>query len=152
MIWLLQIRDWRQYCNGSVVFSSSNKLHDFGTYSSYYSLGIIISVYEKPDRASLIKALSVGYLLNYILPFKLGDLVKAYLAGRKMKSGRALGLSTVIVDRFFDIVCVGLIFAGLAVNKHGGVWSKVSVYVILAGGLLLAALVIFSVEIILKKW
>lgn len=112
---------------------------------------LFISVYEKPDRASLIKALSVGYLLNYILPFKLGDLVKAYLAGRKMKSGRALGLSTVIVDRFFDIVCVGLIFAGLAVNKHGGVWSKVSVYVILAGGLLLAALVIFFCRNYIKK-
>lgn len=114
---------------------------------------LFISVYEKPNRRQLLKAISWGYLLNYFLPFKLGDLVRAHIAGRNMKSGRALGYSTVIVDRFLDIICVGFIFLVLALNKIGGSVSfeMASAYIAIAVVLLVLAVIVFSFRLYFKK-
>lgn len=73
---------------------------------------LFISVYERPNDRNLVQALAIGYFLNYVLPYKLGDIVRAWLAGTRMKNGKALGFSTVIVDRYLDVICVGLIFGG----------------------------------------
>lgn len=82
---------------------------------------LFIGVYEKPRRDKLIQAMSYGYLLNYFLPFKLGELVRAWHAGRWMKNGRALGFSTVVIDRYLDVVSVGIIFILLSVFKIGDI-------------------------------
>lgn len=41
---------------------------------------LFINIYEKPDTKSLIFSQTVGYLLSYIFPFKLGDIVRAWIA------------------------------------------------------------------------
>lgn len=69
-----------------------------------------IRIYEKPDTKSLVQALSIGYLLNFFLPFKSGDLFRAWMAGRKMKNGVGFAAATVAIDRYFDILSVGIIF------------------------------------------
>ncbi len=71
---------------------------------------LFIGVYEKPDRKRLYKALSFGYLINYFVPYKLGDIARGYSAGKRMKNGCALGFSTVIMDRYLDVLAVGFIF------------------------------------------
>ena len=58
---------------------------------------LFVDVYEKPNTRNLIQSISLGYLINYFIPFKVGDLFRAWFSGRKMKNGKALGLSTVIV-------------------------------------------------------
>lgn len=109
---------------------------------------LFIDTYEKPDHKSLIRALAIGYLLNCVLPFKLGDLVRAFLAGRKMKNGKPLGLSTVIVDRYLDIVFVGVIFILLSLTGIGSDAAKNTAvfYVILSASLLflIAAVYLFK--------
>lgn len=75
---------------------------------------LFIRVYEKPDRRRLLQALSLGYLLNFFLPMKSGDLFRAWFSGRRMRSGKSLGFSTVVIDRLLDIICVGLIFLFLS--------------------------------------
>lgn len=72
-----------------------------------------IGIYEEPPTWALVRALSLGFALNYVLPFKLGDLCRAWYAGRRMKNGVGLSLATVIVDRFLDVLAVALIFAAL---------------------------------------
>ena len=67
-------------------------------------------VYEKASVDNLAFALSVGYLINFCIPFRVGDLVRAYLAGKKMKNGFAFSLATVIWDRVLDVLTVGIIF------------------------------------------
>lgn len=69
-----------------------------------------ISVYEQVDDRILIQSLSLGYFLNMILPFKIGEIFRAIYASKKMKNGKALGFSTVIVDRLVDLIFVGVIF------------------------------------------
>ena len=115
---------------------------------------MFIEVYEKPQRKILINATAIGYLMNYILPFKLGDLIKAYLSGRKMKNGKALGLSTVIVDRYLDIVAVGVVFIFLALcNKDKyKIWNIAILYILLAAVLLFVASLIFYFRGTVKKF
>lgn len=70
----------------------------------------LIRIYEAPSTGSLFRAMSLGYGLNFILPFKLGELVRAWYAGKRMKNGVGLSLATVIVDRFLDILVVTFLF------------------------------------------
>lgn len=114
---------------------------------------LLIDVYEKPDRKLLLQAISVGYILNYFLPFKLGELARAWLPGRKMKNGRVLGFSTVIVDRYLDIVSVGIIFVILSFSGVDGVASRriAAFYAMAAIVLLFIALLIWAMRSIAKR-
>ena len=55
-----------------------------------------------------------GYAANYVLPARLGELVRADFLGRRYGVSRLSVVGTIVVERVFDlIVFVGFIFAGL---------------------------------------
>jgi len=58
--------------------------------------------------------LMIGYMTNAIIPLRLGDLVRAYLLGRRHGIAVSTTLSTVIVERFFDVLAIVII--GLLVS------------------------------------
>ncbi len=70
-----------------------------------------IKLYECPQTGTLLRAMSLGYALNFVLPFKLGDLFRAYYSGKRMKNGVGFSLATVIMDRFLDVLAVTVLFA-----------------------------------------
>lgn len=52
-------------------------------------------------------ALNVGYLLNNVLPFRLGEVGRAYFIGRNQPSLRTTqALSTVLVERLLDLLII----------------------------------------------
>lgn len=114
---------------------------------------LFIEVYEKPNLKNLMQSLSLGYFVSYLIPFKLGDIVRAWVAGDHMKNGKALGFSTVIVDRYLDIVCVGLLFAGLTIwgigDRHFRQMAIFYMIVAIAGVAILVG--IFAFKRIVKK-
>ena len=112
---------------------------------------LFIEIYEKPQKSSLMRALSAGYVLNYFLPYKLGDVVRAVLSGRKMFSGLSLGFSSVIVERYLDIVTVGLIFICLSIVTGMEVWDSVRFYASAAVLLLFFSLAAYAARGKLKK-
>jgi glycosyltransferase 2 family protein len=58
--------------------------------------------------------LMIGYMVNAIVPLRLGDLVRAYLLGRRHGIAVSTTLSTVVVERFFDVIAIVVI--GLLVS------------------------------------
>ena len=94
----------------TIYFSLSILLICIAHFLRVIRWGLLINIYEKPDKRILLRSLAYGYLVNFILPFKLGELVRAWIAGKKMKNGKALSFSTVIVDRYLDLICVGVIY------------------------------------------
>jgi len=118
-----------------------------------YRWSLFIKVYEKPKFKSLVQSLSLGYLLNYILPYKLGEFARAWVSGKKMDNGKALGFSTVIVDRFLDIVCVGCIFTIMYLLGIGDSSSGHSavLYIGVAGALLAVALIAYLLKGVVKR-
>lgn len=69
-----------------------------------------IQIYEFASRKTLMQALSIGYIISFFLPFRLGDVVRVLIAGKKLNNGIPFSLSTVILDRFMDILVVTILF------------------------------------------
>ncbi|NFG28043.1 flippase-like domain-containing protein [Clostridium botulinum] len=69
-----------------------------------------IEIYEKPKNDSLLKSLIVGYMVNFCFPLRIGDFIRAILAGKKMKNGICFSIATVIVDKYLDVIVVGFLF------------------------------------------
>lgn len=103
---------------------------------------LFVKTYEKPNTKNLLQSLSIGYFINSFIPFKAGDLVRAWISGRKMKNGRGFALATVIVDRYLDILVVGILFAifsAFNLDSADSVWF----YMFLAVGVLAVTLLVY---------
>lgn len=114
---------------------------------------LFIDIYEKPNKQSLLQSMAIGYLLNYIIPFKLGDVIRAWLSGKKMKNGKALGFSTVIADRYLDILSVGIIYIFLSASGLGGTATKntATFYIICSILLLFLMFLVYTLRSGIKK-
>jgi hypothetical protein len=69
-----------------------------------------VEVYERPKDDILLKSLAIGYMINFCLPFRAGELIRAIYSGRKMRNGIFFSLATVIVDKYLDVIVVGFLF------------------------------------------
>lgn len=111
---------------------------------------LFVKTYEKPNTKELLKSLSIGYFINSFIPFKAGDLVRAWISGRKMKNGRGFALATVIVDRYLDILVVGILFALFSLFDFGNA-DSVKFYMVLAGAVLVITLFVYILRGCVKK-
>lgn len=71
---------------------------------------LFLSAYEEVPPERLISSLSAGYLINFFIPFHLGDVFRVWYAGRRMQNGYGYSTATVIVDRCLDVLLVSGIF------------------------------------------
>lgn len=68
---------------------------------------------------SALAYLSIGHLANAVLPVRLGDVARAFLAGGRFKISRASVLGTVAVERVADAGLLGLAaMAGVLLGYH----------------------------------
>ena len=111
---------------------------------------LFVKTYEKPNIKNLLQSLSIGYFINSFIPFKAGDLVRAWISGRKMKNGRGFALATVIIDRYLDILVVGVLFAIFsAFNLDSN--DSARFYIFLAVGVLAVTLLVYILRGYVKK-
>jgi len=89
----------------------------FGLLCKSQRWGLLISVYEPAQDGSLLGALSIGHILNVLLPFRIGDVIRIMLSGKKLKNGYPLSIATVIVDLYVDLVSVGGILWLVAITR-----------------------------------
>lgn len=73
-----------------------------------------VRIYENTPPSTLLGALAAGYLINFYVPFYLGDLFRIWMVGRKMENRYGYATSTIIVDRCLDVLAVSAIFVVLA--------------------------------------
>lgn len=78
--------------------------------------------------------LAIGYFANSILPARLGDLARAYLAGQSFGISRLGVLGTVVVERLSDgLFILGLVFVlGVVVAGGGSLASSAGLLVVVA--------------------
>ncbi len=62
---------------------------------------LLRSIKPIPDRV-LFGTLAIGYMANDILPFRIGELVRAYVLGRQENVSKAATLVTIVIERAFD--------------------------------------------------
>ncbi|MBP3411843.1 MAG: flippase-like domain-containing protein [Oscillospiraceae bacterium] len=99
---------------------------------------LFTSVYETLPAHCLITSLSAGYLINFFVPFHMGDLFRIWFAGRRMKNGYGYASATVIVDRCLDVLCVTGIFLLLWLSEPTAALRRITVtYGIMLGLILI---------------
>jgi uncharacterized protein (TIRG00374 family) len=63
-----------------------------------------------PRWADLFVAMMIGYLGNNILPARAGELIRAYVLGKRSNSSKSKALATVMVERVVDVLVVLFLF------------------------------------------
>lgn len=71
-----------------------------------YRWGLLFYPDPSPGFGRLFSALSIGYLVNTILPARLGDIVRAVLIGGRQGQRVTQSLSTVVVERALDVFAI----------------------------------------------
>jgi hypothetical protein len=75
---------------------------------------IILAPVCRLSFGKVFNGLLVGYAANYVLPARLGELVRADFLGRRYAVPRLSVIGTIVVERLFDVVVfIGFILAGL---------------------------------------
>lgn len=98
---------------------------------------------KRVDVASLFSALLIGYMANILMPAHLGELVRAYVLGKKREVSASSTFATIVVERIIDVFALLLlmVFAILLypfpgwINKAGYAMlaSTVGLFVFLVG-------------------
>jgi glycosyltransferase 2 family protein len=65
---------------------------------------LLLAPLTKGSFLQILHLLVIGVLANNILPFRIGELVRADLTGRKLKISRSGSLGTIFVERLLDMV------------------------------------------------
>lgn len=97
--------------------------------------------------------LTIGYLANFLLPARLGDLARAYLAGATFRVGRLATLGTIMVERVSDggtmlalAILSSLVVAGVAAARNLALYAAVLAAAAI-GALLLGWWVVFRTPV-----
>jgi glycosyltransferase 2 family protein len=94
---------------------------------------------KKASIGRMYLALNVGYFSNNILPFRVGEIVRSIFFGQASKTGTFYALSTVVIERVFDVgLAATLLFISIP-QIIGASWASTTSYI--AMGLVISALV-----------
>ncbi|MDQ3817298.1 MAG: flippase-like domain-containing protein [Acidobacteriota bacterium] len=78
----------------------------------------------RPRWGSLFVAMMIGYLANNVLPARAGEVVRAYVIGRREGIARSTALATVVVERVADLVTALLLLTFVLLSYPLPFWLR----------------------------
>jgi glycosyltransferase 2 family protein len=107
---------------------------------------LLLDPIKRLDIGSLFSALIIGYMANVITPAHLGELLRAYILGKKRSVSASSALATIVVERILDVFALlAIMVLAIFLYPFPG-WVKSAGYLMLAG-----TLGLFLFLILLKK-
>lgn len=76
---------------------------------------VLLAPVRRLPLLDLFSFIMIGYLVNALLPFRLGDVARTVFAGEKWKVSKSSILATVAVERILDILSLTVIFLLLGI-------------------------------------
>lgn len=115
--------------------------------------GIVLTVFIRGVRWSVLNGgrlsvadgfwlFNVGFLFNNVLPARLGEFARAYLAGRRPQMHFTSALSSIVVERLFDMLLVVIMLATALLVLPLPTWAAQASIVM--GALTLLGLVVLA--------
>src|SRR5688572_18124341 len=101
---------------------------------------------DLPERFGLLLALSVSYALNAILPFRIGEMVRALFIAARLRLRLPYVLATVVAERFTDLWAVALIGTVLTIRGTDASSSLLNAAALLAVAACMIALCALLVQ------
>ncbi len=83
---------------------------------------------RRMQTGQLFSALLIGYMANSFLPAHLGELLRAYIVGKKGRLPGSSALATIVVERVIDVFTLILIMAFTFVVYPFPIWVRTSGY------------------------
>ncbi|MCM8762840.1 MAG: flippase-like domain-containing protein [Candidatus Omnitrophica bacterium] len=116
LVWFFRQTDWGELAS---ALSGANYLYLipalFLTLITYairaYRWQLLMNPIKRIRWLHLLSAITIGFMANCVLPARVGELVRASVIGLKEKVSAATALTTVIVERVFDLLAVGVFVA-----------------------------------------
>src|SRR5260370_4420072 len=90
------------------------------------------------------EALNEGYLLNNLLPFRLGEFGRAYLVSRRNNLPALEALSSIVVERVIDLLMVVILLVSFLPLIAGLNWARGTIVTSIALGVV-AVVVLISI-------
>jgi uncharacterized protein (TIRG00374 family) len=109
------------------------------------------------DRATFKESflkVNEGYFINNIFPFRLGEISRALFMGNTLKVHPAKILSTIVVERAFDLIILAILLLNMIPYALGLEINKIYIWVLLISmllGLLFLFLVVRYQKFVIKK-
>ncbi len=103
---------------------------------------ILLRPMQKISVGTLFSALLIGYAANDILPAHLGELIRAYLIGRKRTIPASSALASIVVERIIDVLTLVFLMAVTLILYPFPDWVKKSGYIMFAFALVLLAFLV----------
>jgi len=117
--------------------------------SAFYLLKVkrwrtLIPEYIHSNDTTLATPMMIGFAANNLLPFRVGEVLRIYMAGNMLSAPKSLVLGTIVTEKIFDVIAialifvVGLIYTAINTASVGNVSNQViiSLLIILAAILL----------------
>ncbi|HEX7541590.1 MAG TPA: lysylphosphatidylglycerol synthase transmembrane domain-containing protein [Anaerolineales bacterium] len=105
---------------------------------------------ERASYKDVFLTLCEGYLLNNFLPFRLGEIGRAFLLGRKSKLGFMEVLPTIIIERILDLAFAAVILLSAVPFVVGAAGAgKIAIII---GGVMVVGLVVLYVLASNRNW
>ena len=70
----------------------------------------LIYTYEHPKTDVMWSAMILGYGVDFIVPFHIGDIVRGIVTGKRLKNKYIFAFSTILIDRLLDVIFVAIIY------------------------------------------
>jgi hypothetical protein len=115
----------------------------------------LLSAVRPASVTTLFSGLSIGFLFNAVLPFRLGELVRAQVTGKEMSISRSVVLLTVLFERAVDGVLLGLCALGLWALYGGTAPERLGALPRLAGAVSVVAVLVAGLVYVLysqQRW
>lgn len=101
---------------------------------------------KRVDVASLFSALLIGYMANILMPAHLGELLRAYVLGKKRGVSASSTFATIVVERIIDVFVLLLVMVFAILFYPFPDWINKAGYAMLVG-----TVGLFVFLILLKK-
>ncbi len=92
-------------------------------------------------------AMNIGYMINNILPLRMGELLRAYFLGKSEKISKSSALATIVVERVVDVLAALVLLSVTIFLFPFPNWIRNGLFTI-GGGIIL--LILFLLGLLLK--
>jgi len=91
--------------------------------------------HSQPHIWDFFRIITIGYFVNNILPFRLGEVVRAWLLGKRERLSTSLAVATVVLERGMDLLVLLFYFILMMFIIPFENWLKLSGLILAAIGL-----------------
>ena len=116
-----------------------------GHYFRAYRWKFMLLPIKPIGTRSLFSSTAIGFMANNILPARLGELVRAYVLGRRERISRTASFATIVYERIIDVFSLLILLGVTLARIPGPEWlRRGTIWLLVFNVLLLAAMLLME--------